>query len=88
MDLSGLKSIYQNDYNVSYMLGRLIWAVQIICYGTAVIILLIKGVKMMKAAPEAKADVKKELISYAIGAFILFGVGTIVRLVGNIAINL
>ena len=41
----------------------------------------------MKSAPEAKADVKKELVAYSIGAFILFGVGTLVRIIANIAID-
>ena len=39
----------------------------------------------MNAAPEAKADAKKEMISYTIGAVLLFAVGSIIKLVADIA---
>ena len=66
---------------------KILWLVQIICYAAAFVILLLKGIKFMKSAPEAKADVKKELVAYSIGAFILFGVGTLVRIIANITID-
>ena len=65
--------------------GKIIGTVQFVCYGAAVIIIILKGVKLMNAAPEAKADAKKEMISYTIGAVLLFAVGSIIKLVADIA---
>lgn len=67
--------------------GKLIGIVQYICYGLAVIILIYKGVQFMVKAPEAKAELKKELISYAIGALILFAIGTFIKIIGSISLN-
>ena len=38
----------------------------------AVVMLMVKGIKFITASPEGKAEVKKELIPWAIGVFILF----------------
>ncbi len=88
---SGLSGIYQtsqDDKNTYDAIGgKIIGIVQFICYAAAVIILLYKGVGLMNKAPEAKADAKKELIAYAVGAFILFGIGSIIRIIANIAMN-
>lgn len=86
---SGLGDIYTPGSDPTYQEigGRIIGVVSFICYAAAVIILLYKGVLFMAKAPEAKAEAKKELISYAIGAGILFSAGAIVQLVGNIAMN-
>lgn len=87
MNLSSLLGIYQGDSTIGGIAGRLIWVAQLICYAAAVIIIIVKGVKMMKAAPEAKADAKKELVSYAIGAFILLGIGTFIKIIGDISMQ-
>ncbi len=86
---TGLEGIYQNSGDQKYnsIGGKIIGLVQFICYAAAIIILLYKGVGLMNKAPEAKAEAKKELIAYAIGAFILFGVGTMVRIIADIAMN-
>ena len=88
---SGLSGIYQTsqDDKSAYdaIGGKIVGIVQFICYAAAVIILLYKGVGLMNKAPEAKADAKKELIAYAVGAFILFGIGSIIRIIANIAMN-
>ena len=87
MDFSGLQNIYNNSGDEAYQSigGKIIGTVQFLCYGAAMIIILVKGVKLMSAAPEAKADAKKEMISYTIGAVLLFAVGSIIKLVANIA---
>ena len=41
----------------------------------------------MIKAPEAKAELKKELVSYVVGAVILFTIGTIIKIIGRIALN-
>ena len=61
IDFSGLQNIYNNSGDEAYQSigGKIIGTVQFICYGAAVIIIILKGVKLMNAAPEAKADAKK-----------------------------
>ena len=46
--------------------------VQVVAVAVAVIMLIILAIKYMTAAPGEKADVKKSLIIYVIGALILF----------------
>ncbi len=85
MDLSGLSNMYTADTSVLNVAGKAYFVAQILCYTAAVIILMVKGYKLMKASPEAKAEVKKELVSYAIGAIILFAIGTFIGIIANIS---
>ena len=83
-----LMGIYEPAGNAYTEKGGIILGIATyICYGAALIILLYKGVQFMNKAPEAKAEVKKELVSCAVGAFILFGIGTILKVISNILIN-
>ena len=86
---SDLSGIYQTSGDQAYndIGGKIIGLVQFICYAAAIIMLLYKGVGLMNKAPEAKAEAKKELIAYAIGAFILFGIGSIIRIIANVAMK-
>lgn len=84
-DLTGMYDNQGSTYN--NIGGKIIGIVQFICYGAAVIILVYKGVQFMVKAPEAKAELKKELISYAVGALIIFAIGTFIKLIGEIALN-
>lgn len=89
-DFSGLNGIYNTDTELTGnggMGAKIVGIAEYLCYGAAVIVLIYKGVQFMAKAPEAKAEAKKELVSYAIGAFILFAVGGIIRIVGKIALN-
>lgn len=86
---SDLSQIYNVSGDTTYnnIAGKIIGLVQFICYAAAIIILLYKGVGFMSKAPEAKAEAKKELIAYAVGAFILFGIGSLIKIIGDIAMN-
>ena len=84
-ELSGIYGKQGAKYNE--IGGKIIGLVQYICYGSAVIVLVYKGVQFMKKAPEAKAELKKELVSYVIGAVIIFAIGTFIRIIGGIALN-
>lgn len=85
---SNMSSIYSNtDPVASSIGGQLIWIAQIILYAAAVVIVMIAGVKYMGAAPDAKAEFKKKLIYMTTGAIILFAAGSLVRLIGGIAMN-
>lgn len=57
-------------------------------YGALVLavgMLMVKGIKFIISAPEGKADVKKEMIPWAIGVFILFTFNLVVDVIMNIA---
>ena len=67
--------------------NNIVGIVQVICYATAVIMLLYLGVKFITASPEAKADIKKSAIMYVIGAIIVFAAGTLLGVISNLSTN-
>lgn len=54
--------------------------VAFICYGAAVIVILIQGVKFMIAAPSAQAEIKKQSIAIVTGAVIVTSIIAIVQI--------
>ena len=72
---------------VTNITNMVIYVIQIIAFAVAVIIVIWAGVKYMGAAPEAKAEFKKKLIYMTIGAVILFAAGSLVKLIGGLAMN-
>mgnify|MGYP001771270376 CR=1 FL=1 len=85
---SGMENIYTTqDPVVESIGGQIIWVVQLIFYAAAVIIVMFAGLKYMGAAPEAKAEFKKKLIYMVVGAVILFAAGSLVRIIGGLALN-
>lgn len=51
---------------------------QVVGYIAAVVVLAWLGIKYLTAAPEGKAEIKKQAFAYLIGALLLFAAGTIV----------
>lgn len=51
----------------------------------AVVILLVLGIKYMMGSAEEKADYKKSMIPYIVGAILIFASTTIVNIVYNLA---
>lgn len=85
---SNMSSIYSNSDPVASSIGgQIIWIAQIILYAAAVIVVMFAGLKYMGAAPEAKAEYKKKFIYMAVGAVILFAAGSLVKIIGGIAMN-
>ena len=83
-----MSSIYSHkDPVASSIGGQIIWVAQIILYAVAVIILIFAGLKYMGSAPEAKAEFKKKLIYMTVGAVILFAAGSLVKIIGGLAMN-
>ena len=64
---------------VSYIVGWLFYGILI----AAVIAIMIKGIKFIVAAPDGKAEIKKELIPWAIGIVILLAFRTLISIVVN-----
>ena len=54
----------------------------------SVVFLYILGIKYMTGSVEERANYKKTLLPYAIGASILFAASTLTSIIYNIAINL
>ena len=54
----------------------------------AVVILMILGIKYMVGSAEEKADYKKSIIPYLVGAIILFGAAGIAQVVVSLSGNL
>lgn len=61
--------------------GSAIDVVQTFCVGIAVVMLIVHAIRYMAAAPEGKAELKKELTMYTIGAVIIFAASTIVEII-------
>ena len=51
----------------------------------AVVILLVLGVKYLMGSAEEKAEYKKSMIPYIIGAILIFAATTVVNIVYNFA---
>lgn len=66
-------------------LGQTIVTVmQVIGVVVAIVILLVLGIKYMVGSAEEKAEYKKTMMPYVIGAFMIFGATTIVNVVYSV----
>ena len=54
----------------------------------SVVVLIMLGIKYMMGSVEEKAEYKKTLLPYVIGASIVFAASSLVSIIYNIAINL
>ena len=68
--------------------GRIVGIVQVVGVIVAVIIILIIGIKYMLGSAEEKAEYKKTMIPYLVGAVLIFAGSTIVNAVYNIITGL
>lgn len=74
-----------NDGKFSNLASDVLGVVQVVGYSAAVIMLTYIGIRYILATPDGKADMKKQLIMYVIGAIILFGGATIAVAIGKTA---
>ena len=54
----------------------------------SVVVLIALGIKYMIGSTEEKAQYKKSLLPYVVGALLVFGASTLASIIYNIAINL
>ena len=59
-----------------------------LCFVIAVIVLLILGIKYMIGSASEKAEYKKTMIPYLVGAVLVFGAGAIAQVIVQITTNL
>ena len=74
--------------DISRIAGYVIWAIQIIAFAAAVIMLIFLGIKFLTSSPEGKAEVKKMSVIYIIGAILLFAATGILEIIKRIAGNI
>ncbi len=67
------------------IIGMILGAVRIVAVSLSVIILTWLGIKYMSAAPSEKANIKGQLITFAIGAIVVVASTSILELVRKFA---
>lgn len=67
---------------------KIIGAIQVIGIVIAVVVLLVLGIKYMVGSAEEKAEYKKTMMPYVVGALLIFAASTIVNVLYNVIDNL
>lgn len=70
---------------VNSIMGSVLGIVQVVAIGVAVIMLIVLAIKYISAAPAEKADIKKGLTIYIVGAALLFGATAILQIIKTFA---
>ena len=65
--------------------NKVLGVASIFIVSAAVIVVIMKGVSFMQAAPEGKAEIQKQMINIVVGGVILFGINGIVGIIINVA---
>ena len=82
-NLQGTKSEAQEDVtNIGNQIIGIITTVGVV---VAVVILLVLGIKYMMGSASEKAEYKKTMIPYLVGAILIFGASAITQVVVSIA---
>ena len=72
---------------IQKVIGTILSAVRIIATGIAIIVITYLGIKYMSAAPTEKANIKNQLITFVIGAIVVFGTTSLLDLIKKLATN-
>lgn len=67
--------------NVTNTAGQILTIVRIVGMAVAVIMLTILGIKYVAASPNEKADYKKGMTVYVVGAVLLFGASALLSVI-------
>ena len=81
-ELSGNSDIFQDK------VGIILGVVQLVGSLAAVICLIVLGVKYMTGSVEEKAEYKKTLLPYFIGALMVFGITNLLNVIYKVMINM
>ena len=81
-DSSGAASSMQR------ILGAILTVTQVIGVGVAVIMLIVLAIKYISAAPSDKAEIKKHMVVYVVGAVVLFAASGILEIIKRFALNI
>ena len=87
--INKLEPNYNEDAGGLTNLGnKIISYISIAAIVIAVIVLLILGIKYMIGSASEKAEYKKTMIPYLVGAVLVFGAGAIAQVIVQVATNL
>ena len=78
----------QEDTKLENAVGKLLGTINVIGVIVSVIVLIVIGIKYMLGSVEEKAEYKKTLLPYVIGASMVFAASSLVSIIYNIAISL
>lgn len=67
------------------VIGPILSVVRIIAVGVSIIMITYLGIKYMAAAPTEKASIKNQLVTFTIGAIVVFGATSILIMIKNFA---
>lgn len=84
-ELDGSTDSTKASEKVRNVMTTIMTVVKIVGIAVAIVILLVIAMKYMVAAPGDKADIKKSLIPYLIGAIIIFGAIGILQIIESIS---
>ena len=70
---------------VTNIIGSIINIAQIVGMGVAIIMLVVLAIQYIAAAPEGKAEIKKNATIYIVGDVILFAAAAILEIIKNFA---
>lgn len=73
---------------ISKVIGTIIFVCQLVGMGVAIIMLLVIAIKYIAASPNDKAEIKKHLVVYIVGAVLLFAASGILQLIKKYAMGL
>lgn len=78
----------QDDGGLTNIGRQIISIISIVAIVIAVIVLLIIGIKYMMGSASEKAEYKKTMIPYLVGAIIIFAAGAIAQVIVNLATSI
>lgn len=70
---------------ITTMGKKIVGIIQTVGVVLAVVILMVLGIKYMMGSAEEKADYKKTMIPYIVGAVLIFGASTVANVIYNLA---
>lgn len=68
---------------ISDIAGQILYIVRMIGMAVAVVMLTVLGIKYVAASPNEKADYKKGMTVYVVGAVLLFGASMLLGVIQN-----
>ena len=83
--IDGMKPDYTDDVGITTMGQNLVNILSTIGVVISVIVLLILGIKYMMGSASEKAEYKKTMIPYLVGAVLIFGASAIAKVVVGMA---
>lgn len=86
--LSGDKTNVSGASNITSLGATIVGILQVVGIIVAVVVLLVLGIKYMMGSAEEKAEYKKTMIPYLVGALLIFAASSIVNVVYNMFANI